>query len=115
MFNKMEYKLSANTIAILIEQVLIDGKLCDTEKPELRKSGIISLDVKSGISMQFKRPKIVGFRSEPFNVTGPVVSVRKDGNKIFVESKGSGVSTNIIHRVQIKHSVDDEFKKYTNF
>jgi hypothetical protein len=108
MFNqKIEYKLSANTMVVLIAQKVVDGKYFDMD-PKSKKSGMIADDVKIGLSIRFKKT------TDPFklvNVTSPVISIKKDKNKIFVETKASGISTTIIYLCKIKQSKDIEFKR----
>jgi hypothetical protein len=111
---KIGYNLLANIMVILIPQIIVDEELCDSEDG-IKKSGIITTDVKLGLPIQLKRP---GFNKVNFNsrnATGPVVSVKKEGIKIFAETKDSGVSAPITYRVEIKYSVNMEFRKYMNF
>jgi len=111
---KIEYNLLANIMVILIPQIIVNEESCDSEDGA-RKSGIINADVKIGLPIQLRRPGFnrVNFNSR--NATGPVVSIKKEGIKIFAETKDSGVSIPIIYRVEIKHSVNFEFRKYINF
>jgi len=98
--DKIEYKLLSSVIIVLRQQKLQDGKLFNDESVE-KIMGTVAIDVKPGLSLRLFDQS--GQKS--FNATNPVLSTYVEGNKILMETKGSGVSGPIIFSVLVMEKI----------